>query len=115
VPPDLFAGIQVRDYDAARAWYERLLGKGPAFLPHATEAVWELAAHGYLFIVENRVAPGGAVMTIFVDDLDAVTADIASRGIEATERITLSNGVRKAVYRDADGNEISFGGGPSAD
>ena len=109
---DLFAGIQVRDYDAARPWYARLLGSEPAFSPHATEAVWELADHRYLFIVENRDAPGGARVTIFVDDLDAVTAEIASRGIEPAERVTYANGVRKTTYRDADGNEISFGGAP---
>jgi len=109
---DLFAGIQVRDYDAARPWYARLLGSEPAFSPHATEAVWELADHRYLFIVENRDAPGGAIVTIFVDDLDAVTAEIASRGIEPAERVTYANGARKTTYRDADGNEISFGGAP---
>jgi hypothetical protein len=40
---DLFAGIPVRDYTAAAAWYERLLGAPPSFLPNDTEAVWELA------------------------------------------------------------------------
>jgi hypothetical protein len=108
---DLFAGIPVRDYPAAKSWYERLLGE-PAFSPHATEAVWELAEHRYLFVVENRDAPGGAIITIFVDDLDALAADIASRGIEPAERVTYSNGVRKVIYRDVDGNEISFGGSP---
>jgi hypothetical protein len=29
---DLFAGIPVRDYHAANSWYERLLGRGPAFI-----------------------------------------------------------------------------------
>ncbi len=38
----LFAGLRVRDFGAARAWYERLLGD-PAFFPHATEAVWTMA------------------------------------------------------------------------
>lgn len=109
---DLFAGIQVRDYDAAKSWYERLLGREPAFFPHATEAVWELAEHRYLFILEDRDAPGGATNTVFVDDLDALDADIASRGIEPAERETYTNGVRKLIYRDADGNEIGFGGGP---
>jgi hypothetical protein len=42
---DLFAGIPVRDYTAAAAWYERLLGAPPSFLPNDTEAVWELADH----------------------------------------------------------------------
>ena len=75
---DLFAGIRVRDHGAAKSWYERLLGRDPAFIPHATEAVWELAEHRYLFIVEDRDAPGGAIITIFVDDLDALAAEIAS-------------------------------------
>jgi catechol 2,3-dioxygenase-like lactoylglutathione lyase family enzyme len=112
VAVDLFAGARVRDYQAARSWYERLLGREPAFSPHATEAVWELAEHRYVFVVEDRDAPGGATITIFVDDLDALTADVASRGIEPAERVTYSNGVRKAIFRDVDGNEISFGGGP---
>ena len=109
---DLFAGIRVRDYVAAKSWYERLLGREPTFLPHATEAVWELAEHRYVFIVEDRDAPGGATITIFVDDLDALDAEIASRGIEPAERETYTNGVRKLIYRDADGNEIGFGGAP---
>jgi predicted enzyme related to lactoylglutathione lyase len=109
---DLFAGIRVRDYHAAKSWYERLLGRGPAFMPDATEAVWELAEHRYIYIEEDREAPGGAMILIFVDDLDALAAEIASRGIEPAERVTYSNGVRKAIYRDADGNEIGFGGAP---
>ena len=111
---DLYAGIRVRDYHAAKSWYERLLGREPAFIPHGTEAVWELAENRYLFIEEDRAAPGGATITIFVDDLDALAAEIASRGIEPAERATYSNGVRKAIYRDVDGTEIGFGGAPVA-
>jgi hypothetical protein len=92
--------------------HERLLGSEPAFLPHATEAVWEVAEHRYLYIVEDSDAPGGALITIFVDDLDALDAEIASRGIEPAEQETYTNGVRKAIYRDADGNEIGFGNAP---
>jgi predicted enzyme related to lactoylglutathione lyase len=109
---DLFAGIRVRDYATAKPWYERLLGSEPAFFAHATEAVWELAEHRYLYIVEDRDAPGGATITIFVDDLDALDAEIASRGIEPAQRETDTHGVRKLVYRDSDGNEIGFGGDP---
>jgi len=72
----------------------------------------ELAEHRYLFILEDRDAPGGAIITILVDDLDALAAEIASRGIEPSERVTYSNGVRKAIYYDVDGNEIGFGGAP---
>jgi predicted enzyme related to lactoylglutathione lyase len=110
---DLFAGICVSDYEAALPWYERLLGSEPAFFPHATEAVWELAEHRFLVIDENAERAGHARQTIFVDDLDAVVSEIAGRGIEPAERETYSNGVRKATYRDADGNEIGFGGPPA--
>jgi catechol 2,3-dioxygenase-like lactoylglutathione lyase family enzyme len=109
---DLFAGLRVSDFAAARAWYERLLGGEPAFLPHDTEAVWELAEHSFLYVVEDRESPGGGLATLFVDDLDARVAAIAERGLEPAERETYANGVRKAIYRDADGNEVGFGGAP---
>ena len=107
---DLFAGVRVSDYDTAKSWYARLLGADASFIPHATEAVWELAEHRSLFIVEDAEGAGRAIHTIFVDDLDTHVADIASRGIEPHERVTYPGKARKAIYRDADGNEIGFGG-----
>jgi catechol 2,3-dioxygenase-like lactoylglutathione lyase family enzyme len=110
---DLFAGIPVSDYAAALTWYERLLGAPPAFSPNDIEAVWELAEHRYLFIEQRPERAGHAMHTIFVDDFDARLAQIGDRGLAPTERETYSNGVRKAIYRDPDGNEIGFGGGPA--
>ena len=109
---DLFAGNRVSDFEAAKPWYERLLGAEPTFFAHATEAVWELAEHRWLFIVEHADGAGGAIHTILVDDLDAVVAEIAARGIEPDERETYPGKARKAIYRDADGNEIGFGDVP---
>ena len=109
---DLFAGICVSDYAAARPWYERLFGSEPTFLAHETEAVWELADGRSLFVLEDAERAGHALHTIMVDDLDSLVSEIASRGISPAERETYSNGVRKAVYRDAEGNEIGFGGLP---
>ena len=107
---DLFAGICVSDYAAARPWYERLLGAEPSFLAHETEAVWELGEGRFVFVVQDAERAGHALHTLFVDDLEALVSDIASRGITPAERETYSNGVRKAIYRDADGNEVGFGG-----
>lgn len=107
---DLFAGNRVSDFGTAKSWYERLLGSEPSFLPHATEAVWELAEHRFLFVVEDAEGAGRAIHTIFVDDLDAAVADIASRGIHPDERVTYPGKAQKAIYRDGDGNEIGFAG-----
>ncbi|MEU5163129.1 VOC family protein [Streptomyces sp. NPDC020875] len=109
---DLFAGIPVSVYPRALEWYERLLGTPPAFLPNDTEAVWELAEHRYLFIELRPGRAGGALHTVFVGDFDERVAAIAARGLEPDQRETYANGVRKAVYRDPDGNEVSFGGAP---
>ena len=113
MPLDLFAGIPVGDYARASAWYERLLGSEPSFLPNETEAVWELADHRFVYIDVRPEHAGHAMHTLFVDDLDARVRAIADRGLEPAGRETYSNGVRKVTYRDPDGNEIGFGGGPA--
>jgi catechol 2,3-dioxygenase-like lactoylglutathione lyase family enzyme len=107
----LFAGLRVRDFQAARGWYEQLLGE-PTFSPHATEAVWTLAEDRSVYVVEDAAGAGHSLVTIFLEELDDRVAEIAARGIEPDARETYSNGVRKMVYRDPDGNELGFGGAP---
>ncbi len=101
------------DYQRAVAWYEQLLGSGPSFLPNDIEAVWDVNEHGYVYIEVRPEHAGHAKHTIFVEDFEARILEIASRGIEPAEQETYSNGVRKTTFRDPDGNEIGFGGGPA--
>ena len=105
----LFAGLRVRDFQAARPWYERLLGE-PTFFPHATEAVWTLAEDRSVYVVEHAAGAGNSVVTIFLDDLDAHVAVLTARGLEPDAEETYSSGARKAIYRDPDGNELGFAG-----
>lgn len=65
-----------------------------------------------MYIVQQPEHAGHAMHTLFVDDLDALIAQIVERGLGPAKRVTCSNGVRKITYRDADGNEIGFGGAP---
>ena len=80
--------------------------------PHDTEAVWELAEHRSVFIIQQPDRAGHAMHTIIVDDLGTAVAEIAHRGLEPAKRDTYPNGVRKTTYIDPDGNEIGFGGVP---
>jgi predicted enzyme related to lactoylglutathione lyase len=107
---DLFAGIPVTDYAAALGWYKQLFGGRPSFLPNDTEAVWEVAEHRYIYIVQDLERAGNALVLSFVDDLDDRVAKIARRGIEPARRETHGGSATKVIYKDADGNEISFGG-----
>ncbi|MFC8664181.1 VOC family protein [Streptomyces sp. NPDC057199] len=109
---DLFAGIPVSDYARALVWYERLFGTPPTYVASDTEAVWELAEHRSVAVEQRPEHAGHALHTVFVDDFDARVAGMAERGIEPTKRETYGNGVRKATYRDPEGNEIGFGGAP---
>jgi predicted enzyme related to lactoylglutathione lyase len=108
---DLFAGIQVTDYAAALAWYERLFGSRPSFVPNDTEAVWQLAEHRFVFVEQRPEHAGHARHLVFVDDLDALVAQIVGRGLQPADQETYPNGVRKVSFRDPDGNEMGFGGG----
>ncbi|MCU1379310.1 MAG: glyoxalase [Acidimicrobiales bacterium] len=105
----LFAEIHVRDFQAAKAWYVRLLGE-PSFVAHDTEEVWELAENRSIAVEEQPENAGHGAVTVFVDDLDTVVDGIVARGIEPTKRETYENGVRKVTFHDPDGNEIGFGG-----
>ena len=107
---DLFAGIPVTDYAAALPWYEQFFGGPPSFRPNDTEAVWEVAEHRYIYVVQEPERAGNALVLSFVDDLDSRVAEIARRGIEPAKRETYDSGATKVIYRDAEGNEISFGG-----
>ncbi|MET8002947.1 VOC family protein [Nonomuraea glycinis] len=109
---DLFAGIPVTDYAAALPWYEQFFGGKPSFLPNDIEAVWEVAENRYIYIVQDPERAGNALVLSFVDDLDDRVTAISRRGIEPAERETYDGGVTKVIYRDAEGNEISFGGVP---
>jgi hypothetical protein len=111
---DSFAGFPVTDYAAAVAWHNRLWGREPAFLPNDIEAVWEVAAHRYAFVKVQPDDAGHAFNLFFLDDLDTFLAGAAGRGVEPAVLETLGNGVRRAVFRDPDGNEVGFGGGPAA-
>ena len=107
---ELFAGMPVSDLERAKEWYSRLLGAEPSFFPNEEEAVWSLAENRHVYVLLDPERAGGGLVTLFVEDYDGIVESIAERGVEPTKKETYSNGVRKATFNDADGNEIGFGG-----
>ena len=73
---ELFSGIPVKDFVVASGWYKQLFGAPPDFFPHETEAVWKLAEHQYVYIVENAEHSGHAILMHMVDDLDTRISEI---------------------------------------
>ena len=108
----LFAGIAVSDYPRAVTWFEGLLGSPATFEATPTECVWELAEDRSIYVELRPERAGQAMVTVFVDDLDQLVQAAAGRGVRPVTRETYGNGVRKVTFRDPDGNEVGFGGGP---
>lgn len=104
----VFAGIAVADYGAAREWYERLLGRPPDIVPNDSEAVWQLAEAGLIYVVADAERAGKGVLTLIVDDLGDHLADLAERGLGADSMETLPGVGRKAIIADPEGNTIAF-------
>jgi len=78
---ELFAGIPVADFGAARPWYERLMGRPTDLVPHDTEVAWRLGeATGWVYVVADPDRAGRALVTVLVDDLDSHLGELAERG-----------------------------------
>lgn len=106
---ELFGGIPVSDFQASLAWYQRLLGSPPSFFPNDHEAVWAVGDHRWVYIIRAPERAGRSIQTIMCDNLEAVIAEIAARGIAFTKDETPAKDVRKVLYYDPDGNEIGIG------
>lgn len=113
---EVFAGIAVADRDAAVAWYERLVGRRPDLVPNENEAAWQLAGAGWIYVVGDPGRAGRALLTVLVDDLDDLVAELNGRGLHPGPIETIPGVVRTSVITDPDGNRLQFGeglGGPA--
>jgi hypothetical protein len=105
----VFASLAVSSRDESAAWYERLLGRPPDFLPNDAEAVWQLAATASFYLVADEARPdrvGRGVMMLIVDDLDSCLAEIAGRQIVPGEIEVVGRAGRKCPITDPDGNVV---------
>jgi predicted enzyme related to lactoylglutathione lyase len=105
----VFAGIGVRDLEAALDWWERLVGRPPDLIPNDNEAAWQLREGGWIYLIGDPGRAGKALVTVLVDDLDAELAGLEERGIETGEVEDLPGLVRTTTISDPEGNQIQFG------
>jgi catechol 2,3-dioxygenase-like lactoylglutathione lyase family enzyme len=112
----LFAGIVVSELEAAVGFYRRLLDAEPDMYPNEREACWRLTDQAWLYVLADPAGAGRSTATVIVDDLDALAAGLAARGIAIDSRVAVDGGMEKLEVLDPDGNRIGFGGpaGPAA-
>jgi predicted enzyme related to lactoylglutathione lyase len=104
----LFAGVAVSNFDEARAWYERLLGRPADIVANDDEVMWRFADAAWMCLLRDPERAGRSLVTLCVPELDRVVEEIAGRGIlDVTIEIVGTAG-RKAPFRDPDGNVVAL-------
>jgi predicted enzyme related to lactoylglutathione lyase len=104
----LFACVPVRDFEAARSWYERLFGRPPDVVAHEEEVMWQVTRAGWLCLVRDRDRAGNCTVAVAVRAIEEAVSELDARGV-ATGRIERQGDAgRKAVVLDPDGNSISI-------
>lgn len=104
----VLAGLAVRDLDAAVEWTTRLLGRDPDARPMEGLVDWHFAPSGTLQLVLDPEHAGGSLVTLEVDDIATVQAELADRDIDLRFDATTSSKVKFGQVRDLDGNSVTF-------
>lgn len=103
-----FACLAVANRDQAAAWYERLFGRPPNFLPNDAEAVWQVANTASVYLLVDPDRAGRSIVTLVVDDLSGSLAEINERGIASGAIEEIPGAGRKSMISDPDGNVVAF-------
>jgi len=77
----VLAVVPVADFEAAHAWYERLLGRPADNLPMGGLVEWRVTDSGWVQLTRDADRAGSALLNFAVDDLDQHVADISARGL----------------------------------
>jgi hypothetical protein len=103
----VLAVIPVADFAAALAWYERLLGRPADIVPMEGLAEWHITETGGIQVLHDAEHAGTALLTLTVDDLDALVASLAAKDFPVGG-ITTGVVARFASITDAEGNTVTF-------
>ncbi|HTE63855.1 MAG TPA: VOC family protein [Solirubrobacteraceae bacterium] len=105
----VLAVVPVADFEAAHAWYERLLGRPADNLPMEGRLVeWRVTDSGWVQVTLDADRAGSALLNFAVDDLDQHVADVSGRGLTLGAIETVNKGVQLSAIRDPAGNTITF-------
>jgi predicted enzyme related to lactoylglutathione lyase len=104
----ILAGVAGGDFDSARDWYGRLLGRTPDAEPMGGLAEWHPSEHGGIQLIEDAGRAGSSLVTLVVDGLDERLAALEAEGIAAGPIVGTPALVRAVTVADPEGNLITF-------
>jgi catechol 2,3-dioxygenase-like lactoylglutathione lyase family enzyme len=99
------AQVTVRDLDAARDLYTRLLARGPDRAPMAGLLEWDLTPTSVLQVFAEPERAGRSTVVLGVADLDAEADRLAAAGVAHDGVAPVTSG-RVLTLSDPDGNRV---------
>lgn len=105
---DIAAVIATGRFEEAKAWYTRLLDRGPDLEPVPGVAEWQLTATAWLQVVTDPACAGRSAVRFGVDELDTTAARLRGNGVSMAEPQVIAYMVAVIDVADPDGNEVSF-------
>jgi len=113
----VFAGLPVRDLEAANRWYSQLLGRGPDAQPAPFISDYYLARdrvpeHGTLQLRQDTARAGGGLATLNVEDLAPIADSLDALHVAFdTQTLPIDaetvSAVTVGAFEDPDGNAIT--------
>ena len=98
---------RVRDFDAGRDFYKRVLGFEETFVDWGDK--WSKLERGGMAIALAEGEPTeGGVATVDVDDVKAVAEQLRKEGVEVGVVLELAGQMRLVDVFDPDGNRIQL-------
>jgi predicted enzyme related to lactoylglutathione lyase len=104
----LFVGVGVSNFETARAWYECFFGRAADVVVHEEEAMWQVADHGWLYIVRDEERAGNSIIALAVSDIEEETRALDARGVSPGPVEPEGDAGLKSVALDPDGNSIAL-------
>jgi glyoxylase I family protein len=104
----VLAVLPVADFEAARAWYERLFGRPADNRPMDDLVEWRVTDNGWVQVTRDADRAGSALLNFAVDDLHQHVVAISGTGLAPGAIKTVNQGVQLSAIRDPDGNTITF-------
>jgi predicted enzyme related to lactoylglutathione lyase len=104
----LFTGMPVRDFKAARAWYERFFDRPADIVAHEHEVMWRVTEGGWLYVLCDTDHAGNGIAAVAVSGIEDATSALKARGVATGPIRPEGDAGRKALVFDPDGNSIAI-------
>lgn len=104
----VLAGLATSDMDSGIAWLSLVLGQEPSARPMEILADWYLRPAGTIQLVLDPQRAGGSIVTLQVDDIDAVRSRLVDAGLAFDYDTTTSARVSFGTLQDPDGNSVTI-------